>query len=44
MKLKEKYRILILSNADNEEVIEDKYIVKSFEEDGHFVTMLWVDY
>ena len=36
MKLEEnKYKILILSNPNNYEYIEDKYIANAFEEDGH---------
>lgn len=41
---KNKYHILILSNSENEEFIEDKYIEKAFREDGHIVKMAWVDY
>ena len=39
-----KYNILILSNTENEEFIEDEYIANSFREDGHLVTILWVNY
>lgn len=38
------YNILILSNKDNEEYIDDTYIAESFRKDGHSVDMLWVDY
>ncbi len=41
---KSKYCILILSNPENEEFIEDEYIANTFREDGHLVTILWVDY
>lgn len=41
---KDKYKILLLSNPSNEEFIEDVYLATSFREDGHLVTMLWVDY
>lgn len=41
---KNKYKILILSNPKNDEFIEDVYLATSFREDGHLVTMLWVDY
>lgn len=43
-KLKNKYRILILSNPENKEHIEDEYLATAFREDGHLVTMMWVDY
>lgn len=43
-KWKGKYKILILSNPNNEEFIEDLYIATSFREDGHIVRILWVDY
>lgn len=39
-----KYKILILSNPNNYEHIEDLYIANSFKEDGHFVEVLWIDY
>ena len=39
-----KYNILILSNKDNDEFLEDIYIKKSFEKDGNNVDILWVDY
>ena len=39
-----KYNILILSNKDNEEFIEDTYIAEAFRKDGHSVELLWVDY
>lgn len=38
------YKILILSNEDNEEFIEDNYIAESFRNDGNEVSLLWVDY
>ncbi len=38
------YKILILSNKDNEEFIEDFYIAESFRKDGNKVSILWVDY
>lgn len=41
---KSKYRILILSNPENEEFIEDEYVANAFREDGHIVKMAWVDY
>ncbi len=41
---KDKYKILILSNPKNTEFIEDTYLATTFREDGHLVTMLWVDY
>lgn len=41
---KDKYNILILSNTENEEFIEDAYIATSFREDGHRVTIKWIDY
>ena len=41
---KDKYKILILSNPNNEEQIEDVYLANSFKEDGHFVDLLWIDY
>jgi len=43
-KWKDKYKILILSNPNNEEFIEDLYIATSFREDGHLVSVLWIDY
>lgn len=43
-KWKDKYKILILSNSNNYEFIEDLYIATSFREDGHLVNILWVDY
>ena len=39
-----KYNILILSNKDNDEFLEDTYIADSFRADGHSVDMLWVDF
>ena len=45
MELKEdKYKILILSNPNNYEYIEDTYIANAFKEDGHLVDLLWIDY
>lgn len=41
---KDKYNILILSNPENEEFIEDEYLATAFREDGHRVTVKWVDY
>ena len=41
---KDKYNILILSNTENEEFIEDAYIATAFRKDGHRVTIKWVDY
>ena len=41
---KNKYKILILSNPNNYEYIEDKYIANAFEEDGHLAELAWVDY
>lgn len=41
---KDKYNILILSNSNNEEYIEDLYVAESFREDGHLVDILWIDY
>jgi len=41
---KDKYKILILSNPNNEEYIEDLYVATSFREDGHLVDILWIDY
>lgn len=40
----DKYNILILSNSNNEEYIEDLYVATSFKEDGHLVDILWIDY
>lgn len=39
-----KYNILILSNKENEEYLEDVFIKKAFEKDGNNVDILWVDY
>lgn len=39
-----KYKILILSNPDNEEIEEDYYIINSFKADGNEVDCKWVDY
>ena len=44
MNMENKYKILILSNPNNYEYIEDKYIANAFIEDGHLVNLLWVDY
>ena len=41
---KNNYKILILSNPNNEEQIEDVYLANSFKEDGHLVDLLWIDY
>lgn len=41
---KEYYSILILSNIENEESIEDMYIATSFRQDGHIVKVSWIDY
>ena len=41
---KNKYRILILSNPENEEFVEDEYVANAFRKDGHIVKMAWVDY
>ena len=41
---KDKYKILVLSNPNNEEYIEDLYVAESFREDGHLVDILWIDY
>ena len=41
---KDKYQILVLSNPNNEEYIEDLYVAESFREDGHLVVILWIDY
>ena len=38
------YKILILSNKDNEEFVEDNYIAESFRNDGNEVSLLWIDY
>lgn len=42
--MKKQYKILILSNNENEEYIEDEYIAEAFREDGHIVDILWIDY
>lgn len=39
-----KYKILILSNIENEEIIEDLMIKKRFEQDGNIVDIEWIDY
>ena len=39
-----KYKILILSNAENEEHIEDKYLAESLRKDGNIVDISWIDY
>lgn len=44
MNMENKYKILILSNPNNYEYIEDTYIANAFKEDGHLVDLLWVDY
>lgn len=38
------YKILILSNPENEEMVEDLLIKKRFEQDGNIVDMMWIDY
>ena len=40
----DKHRILILSNKNNEEFIEDEYLATAFRKDGHLVTVRWIDY
>lgn len=42
--ISQKYKILILSNPNNKEFIEDLYIATSFREDGHLVDLLRIDY
>lgn len=42
--MNKKYNILILSNPQNDELMEDIYIVNSFKEDGNIVDVKWVDY
>lgn len=42
--IKDKYKILVLSNPNNEEYIEDLYVAESFREEGHLVDILWIDY
>ena len=42
--LENKYKILILSNPNNYEYIEDRYIANSFKEDGHLVELACIDY
>ena len=40
-----KYNILILSNPDNPEYMEeDKMLADAFKADGHNVSMMWIDY
>lgn len=39
-----KYKILILSNIENEEFIEDIMLKKRFEQDGNIVDIMWIDY
>ena len=39
-----KYKILILSNKDNEEIIEDIYLKERFKKDGNICDIKWVDY
>ena len=38
------YKILILSNSENEEMIEDLLLKKRFEQDGNNVDIMWIDY
>ena len=42
--MEKQYKILILSNDENEEYREDEYIAEVFRKDGHIVELLWVDY
>lgn len=42
--LKNNYKILILSNPDNHELIDDINIAKSFKNDGNKVDIKWIDY
>lgn len=39
-----KYKILLLSNAENEEIIEDIYLQERFKKDGNICDIKWVDY
>lgn len=38
------YKILILSNFENEEIEEDLLLKKRFEQDGNIVDIMWIDY
>jgi len=38
------YKILILSNLENEETTEDLMLKKRFEQDGNIVDIMWIDY
>lgn len=38
------YKILILSNLENAEKIEDLMLKERFEQDGNMVDIMWVDY
>lgn len=38
------YKILILSNKENDEHIEDIYLAESLKKDGNIVDLAWVDY
>lgn len=42
--MEKKYKILILSNPQNAQLMEDEYIANAFREDGHIVDLKWVDY
>ena len=42
--MEKQYKILILSNDENEEYREDEYIAETFRKDGHIVDLLGVDY
>ncbi len=42
--MNKKYNILILSNPQNDELMEDMYIANSFKEDGNIVDVKWIDY
>ena len=42
--MEKQYKILILSNNENEEYREDEYIAETFKKDGHIVDLLGVDY
>ena len=39
-----KYKILLLTNAENEEIIEDIYLQERFKKDGNICDIKWVDY
>ena len=39
-----KYNILILSNLDSIYAKEDELIAESFRNDGHAVSIVWIDY